>query len=57
MEFIDRVFFWLGAIMVIDGLVALLFRRRLSSALPKLDIPIVALVEIIIGLGCVLLAR
>jgi len=56
MEFVDRVFFWLGAIMVVDGLVALLFRRRLGSALPGLDIPIVALVEIILGLGLVLVA-
>lgn len=46
-----RVAFWVGVLLVTDGLVALALRRRLSRLLPRLDIPILALVEIIAGLA------
>lgn len=56
MELLNRIFFWAGVLMVADGLIALIFRRKLGKMIPQLDIPIFALVEIILGLGILLLA-
>jgi len=46
-----KITIWIGLILIVDALFALIFRRSLNRVMPGIDIKVVAVTELVTGLA------
>ena len=46
-----KITMWIGLILIVDALFALIFRRSMNRVMPGIDIKIVAVTELVTGLA------
>tara|TARA_B100000809_G_scaffold38734_1_gene33852 strand:+ start:355 stop:546 length:192 start_codon:yes stop_codon:yes gene_type:complete len=46
-----KITIWIGLILIVDALFALIFRRSLNQMIPGIDIKVVAVTELVTGLA------
>jgi hypothetical protein len=46
-----KITIWIGLILIVDALFALIFRRSLNRMIPGVDIKVVAVTELVTGLA------
>lgn len=47
----NKITIWIGLILIVDALFALVFRRSLNQIIPGIDIKVVAVTELVTGLA------